>query len=197
MMAASDDSDRNLPEDELQSRYHDHDSAALSELWRRYEEVGREFTRLAAHWARPDPDIAEEAVQQLGLRLSLDNVQAQYHPDRLWVAWASTILHNIVRDLQRQRQRHRAREQHPDDLDTLPDPLPPAESYEFQESVRNCLDRLSEERRQVLLLSMDGWTLQEIAEELDIPYGTAGSRLSRAREQMRECLEQEENGGLE
>ena len=55
--------------------------------------------------------------------------------------------------------------------------------------VIEALDRLPEDQRTVLLLSIvDGFTCREIADILSIPAGTAMSRLSRARHAMRTML---------
>lgn len=55
--------------------------------------------------------------------------------------------------------------------------------------VTQALDRLGSEHRTVLLLAVvEGFTCREIAEILAVPIGTVMSRLSRAREAMRESL---------
>jgi len=55
--------------------------------------------------------------------------------------------------------------------------------------VTQALDRLASDHRTVLLLAVvEGFTCREIGEILAIPMGTVMSRLSRAREAMREWL---------
>jgi len=55
--------------------------------------------------------------------------------------------------------------------------------------VNQALERLARDHRSVLLLAVvEGFTCREIAEILDVPMGTVMSRLSRAREAMREAL---------
>jgi RNA polymerase sigma-70 factor (ECF subfamily) len=55
--------------------------------------------------------------------------------------------------------------------------------------VIQALDRLSVDQRTALLLAVvEGFTCREIAEILRVPIGTVMSRLSRARESMRELL---------
>lgn len=55
--------------------------------------------------------------------------------------------------------------------------------------VSSALSRLSEEHRTVLLLGVvEGFTCQEMSRILSIPIGTVMSRLSRARQALREIL---------
>jgi RNA polymerase sigma-70 factor (ECF subfamily) len=55
--------------------------------------------------------------------------------------------------------------------------------------VRDALDRLPTEHRAVLMLGVvEGFTCREVSEILGIPIGTAMSRLSRARQALRDQL---------
>ena len=54
----------------------------------------------------------------------------------------------------------------------------------------HAVNRLSAEHRQILLLvSVEELSYREIADELDIPLGTVMSRLARARERLRELMQ--------
>ncbi len=75
----------------------------------------------------------------------------------------------------------------------------PAMRHAFEEGVRpmlqesaeisQALDALSLEHRTVVLLAVvEGFTCQEIAGILNVPIGTVMSRLSRAREELRNSL---------
>jgi len=55
--------------------------------------------------------------------------------------------------------------------------------------VREAIDQLSEEHRDVLVLrEIDGCCYETIAEILELPIGTVRSRLHRGRLQLREQL---------
>ena len=56
--------------------------------------------------------------------------------------------------------------------------------------VRRAYLTLSEEHREVLLLvAMEGLQYEEAAEILEVPLGTVRSRLSRARQALRQALD--------
>jgi RNA polymerase sigma-70 factor (ECF subfamily) len=59
--------------------------------------------------------------------------------------------------------------------------------------LQNALDRLPEEQRTVvLLIGLEGMRYEEVAEILNVPVGTIRSRLSRAREALREMMDEHE-----
>jgi len=80
------------------------------------------------------------------------------------------------------------------DSDAIADAaVPTAEELVDQKRARELLDELldalDDDLREVLFLQEgEGMTLSEIAELLDIPLGTAASRLRRAREEFRRLL---------
>ena len=57
--------------------------------------------------------------------------------------------------------------------------------YERQQTLRGFLERLSEPFRRPLVMSIRGYSVQEIAASCGISAGTAKSRLSRAKEKIR------------
>jgi RNA polymerase sigma-70 factor (ECF subfamily) len=62
------------------------------------------------------------------------------------------------------------------------------------ERLQNALGKLSPEHRLVLILKdMDGQKYEAMAEALDVPIGTVRSRLHRARLELRELLEGDED----
>ena len=64
-----------------------------------------------------------------------------------------------------------------------------AEINETQMIVRRALARISEQHRKILILrDMEGYSYEEIAEMLEIELGTVKSRISRARQALKEEL---------
>lgn len=60
----------------------------------------------------------------------------------------------------------------------------------LQEAIEDCLARLNEMHRTVVVFAdVEGYSYEETAEILDISLGTVKSRLSRARERLRDCLQ--------
>jgi RNA polymerase sigma-70 factor (ECF subfamily) len=81
-----------------------------------------------------------------------------------------------------------------DDHDAMSDAAAPSteelvDQKRARELLDELLDRLDDDIREVLVLQEgEGMSLSEIAELLDIPLGTASSRLRRAREEFRRVL---------
>lgn len=171
-------------------------AAALTELRRRHlRDLHARATRLCGG----DPHRADDALQQLDLRLW--EARARYQPAKgRWRTWAMTVLNNGIIDEIRKRGRltevtpAAADSESPTDpLDRLAadGPAPDWSSHhaELKAAMTDCLDRLPPEQRTVLILNtLEGLTLDQIAAEYDIPAKTVGTRVYRARHQMRDCL---------
>jgi RNA polymerase sigma-70 factor, ECF subfamily len=68
-------------------------------------------------------------------------------------------------------------------------PAPQISNLELRD-VENAIARLSAEQRATLLLvGLEGMKYEEVAEICDAPIGTVRSRLSRARESLRQMIE--------
>ncbi|WP_223215974.1 RNA polymerase sigma factor [Agrobacterium pusense] len=99
-------------------------------------------------------------------------------------SWAYTIMTNLYRN------RHRTEQRHPSE--SLDETIAAAETLGDtleNDRLHGALALLSPEMRAVLMLvTVEGYTYQEAAETLSIPLGTVMSRLSRARETLRQHL---------
>ena len=70
-----------------------------------------------------------------------------------------------------------------------PSALEQIEKREVEGKVRECIDRLDDEYREVVVLrDIQGFSYEEISGILKVPDGTVKSRLSRARDSLKDCL---------
>ena len=74
--------------------------------------------------------------------------------------------------------------------ESSPDPVAIAQNREISALLERAIARLEESHRAVLVLrDVEGMNYEQIADVLDIELGTVKSRLSRARNNLREMLE--------
>lgn len=102
-------------------------------------------------------------------------------------AWILTIARNQLLD--HTRSRHSI--QTPADFDA-PDHRGWLADEELEQrtlALRNCLETISAELSIVVEFRLLGKDYSAIAGELDIPLGTAHSRFSKAKEQLKRCVE--------
>lgn len=139
-------------------------------------------------------DDAEDLVQELLVRLcpkfsELKTIESL----RPWLARA---LYNLFIDTHRASRRsplghnvHAADEVIEFTHSRDPGPATAAEQLLRTESIQAALEQMSEAHRSLLVFhDMEGYTLPELAEILELPLGTLKSRLHRAREQLRVLL---------
>lgn len=144
--------------------------------------------RRYAHALVRDADQAEDLVQEC-----LATALAQAHrwtPGTDLRAWLFTILHNLHIGGVRKRLRQAEHV----DLESVAHLLPQApaqtQRLEWLEALW-AFEQLEPDQREVLLLTaVEGFRYQETAEILGVPTGTVMSRLSRARQRMRDLLAQ-------
>jgi RNA polymerase sigma-70 factor (ECF subfamily) len=157
-----------------------------------------------------DPDEAEDVVQET--LVSAYQHLADFDPTRRFYTWLYAIARNRCLNVLRRRKvwgfrRLDAPGDEPaedaasgggtaaalagsDDAATL------VESREIAEALAACLETLPEEQRVCFELRHgEEFSYAEIASVLGIPPGTVMSRLARAREKMRACLEGKGVGG--
>ena len=71
-----------------------------------------------------------------------------------------------------------------------PTPEQTAQNSELSTAIQDCINGLSDDQRVVLVMSdIEGYSYQEIADTVDTQLGTIKSRLSRARTNLRRCLQ--------
>jgi len=104
-------------------------------------------------------------------------------------AWMFTIMHNLHINILRKGSR--AGTTVPLDIaDGLPSTPPAQEGRLAMRDLGAALERLTEEKRAVvLLIGLEGMSYKETAEILGVPVGTVMSRLARGREELRNLMD--------
>jgi RNA polymerase sigma-70 factor, ECF subfamily len=117
--------------------------------------------------------------------LTLYRKANQYRATAAVGTWLYRIAVNACYDLLR-KERRRPSEAMPSYLDPAdPHGQDPFTSVELRPSVEAALATLTADFRAVVILSdIEGMSLPEVAETLDVPVGTVKSRLFRARRQL-------------
>jgi RNA polymerase sigma-70 factor (ECF subfamily) len=145
-----------------------------------------------------DHPSAEDAVQD-GMIKAYRNLRR--FRGGSFKSWLLRIVTNTCYDELRRRRRRPTTPLEPlaDDEEEvenprwLADPSESPEEYsarvELNRAIQNCLDRLSDEFRTiVILIDIQGMDYSEAAEVAGTPLGTVKSRLARARSGLRDCL---------
>lgn len=139
-----------------------------------------------------DPDEAEDVVQETFVR-AYERL-GDFDPEYRFYTWVYRIARNRCLNILRRRRVW--------GLVTLSDPerapaLPAAErsdrsaeDHELARALVECRGTLPADQREVFdLRHADGLSYREIAAAVGAPEGTVMSRLARARERMRACLQ--------
>jgi RNA polymerase sigma-70 factor, ECF subfamily len=141
-----------------------------------------------------EPDSAADATQEAF-------ISAYHHLQQFrggsFKSWLMRIVTNACYDELRRRKRRPALSL--DDLDDhaelhLPGKVESLESMSqrnaLNRAIQDCLDDLPDEQRTVVVLcDVQGYDYQEIAGITQISLGTVKSRISRARQRLRDCLQ--------
>jgi RNA polymerase sigma-70 factor (ECF subfamily) len=128
-----------------------------------------------------------------------------YRGEARFSTWLTAIVINLSRSRLQQRQQRQRREAYSlnapipagdGDGERVPDPpsgarsvLELLEEAELRQSLRHCIDALTPEFREVLVLrDMQEMSYEEVGGALKLREGTVKSRLFRARDAVKECL---------
>ena len=142
-----------------------------------------------------DPALADDLVQDCLERAMLKS--HLYDPSRPLRAWLFTMLRNLhISGLRRNGRTTFVKTV--DDLMDGEGSVPPEQENQMAVgSVSQALDRLSPQHREVIVLvGLEEMSYRDVSEILGVPVGTIMSRLSRAREHMRQLLEERGHTGL-
>lgn len=164
------------------------DPAAFETLVRRHRD------RLWAVAVRTagDPEEAADALQEA--LISAYRRAGQFRGDSAVTTWLHRIVVNASLDRLRRRSARPASPL-PDDMESLPgavvaDPVDPMARRELQLAITAALAELPEDQRAaVLLVDVEGWSVEEAAGRLGIPEGTVKSRCFRGRAKLAKQLD--------
>lgn len=141
-----------------------------------------------AYWLVKDKHIAEDIVQEAFLRAwkSLDSL----NDEKAAKSWLITILR---RENARRFERKQLDVVDMDDVVLMDNDISQEGKIENRE-LRRHIAALSEEYREPLILQvMFGFSGEEISEQLGLNKNTVMTRLFRARNQLKEAIENESN----
>lgn len=162
------------------------DEAALRQV---YDQYGSLVYSVAMRVTQ-DRCAAEDVAQQVFIRVW--ERPTTFDPERGSLrTWLATLAHSRAVDHVRREQAGRRREQRqlieaPSDVEDA------ATSSAVGEQVRRAVDALPDDQRSAILLAYyEARTYRQVAATLDIPEGTAKSRLRLGLRRMAKSLEQE------
>lgn len=99
-------------------------------------------------------------------------------------AWLFTVMHNLYLN----QRRASASEGQTDELDEE-HPAPPVHTDERLDLQKALLQLPADQRALLLMVTLEDMTYEAAAKVLGIPVGTVMSRLSRARQRLRQWME--------
>jgi RNA polymerase sigma-70 factor, ECF subfamily len=165
------------------------EEAALGEVYDQYSSFVFGLARRVIGDARAAEDVSQDVF-----------LHVWEHPDAFVPergslrTWLGMLTHRRSVDyVRREEARRRRAEREANRRPThMPDVEEMATALVNAERVRNALDVLPEEQRRCIQLAyFGGKTYRQVAEVLDIPEGTAKSRLRLGLRRIAEALEQE------
>jgi len=134
-------------------------------------------------------DAADDLVQ--------DTLERAWAKRGLWQAgtnlraWLFAVMHGVFVNGTRRRRPAESLEMIDGTTRERADDSASAETAIAVGELREALQRLPDEQRQVVLLvGLEQFTYAEAAGVLDVPIGTVMSRLARGRERLRQLLEE-------
>lgn len=142
----------------------------------------RSLYRVARSYLPSDHDAAD-AVQEALLRAWAK--RNTIRDERFFRTWLTRVVINVCKD-----ERKRLKRVTP--VQEIPEPVPErsaAPRDELKEALR-ALD--AKYRVPLALFYLDGYSIREIAGMMTLPQGTVKNRLHRAKDKLREQLQQQE-----
>jgi RNA polymerase sigma-70 factor (ECF subfamily) len=192
-----------MDDGQLIETYYGGDDQAFDELYQRH--VPKLIAHLKATYRLRYED-AEDIAQSALLRVAgtRERRASRYDPTRgaaFWT-WLQFIADNLAKSFLRSRRDPRTGRPKFQTVSTEeeqpvfgakpgmePDPVDDASLRELRGAIEDCQNELPPDQRNIMVLHRQGKSNEEMAKELQIPYGTVGQRLHGARHRMQVCLE--------
>lgn len=147
-----------------------------------------------------NPDAAEDAVQESFIS-AYNNLRS--FRGGSFKAWLLRVVTNKCYDELRRQKRHPETALNPiiDDgedeiesptwlMDNAPSPEERSEQTLLHQAIEECISRLPYDFRIVaVMVDVQDFEYQEVADAIGKPLGTVKSRLARARHKLRDCLD--------
>jgi RNA polymerase sigma-70 factor (ECF subfamily) len=162
------------------------DEKAYGRLIQAYQSRLYNFVRSMVH----NPELAEDITQEAFVK-AFFNLAKLKEPAR-FKSWLFRIANNNTLDFLRKK---RLPQQDVDEAlrESYVDEFSPEQGTldgERSKHIRHALDQLKADQRNILVMcDLQGLSYQEIAEVLNIPFGTVQSRIFYARKKLREYLD--------
>jgi RNA polymerase sigma-70 factor, ECF subfamily len=176
-------SDKSLAQDvELMRRVVERDQAAFEAIYEQYAQLVHRMAQRILE----DSQAAEEVMQDVFFQLW--RWPERWNPEQgTFLNWLLTVTRHTAIDQYRRRSRRPTLPV--DQLDYQHDDSTHFERHSDNQTIlRNLLRKLPVEQRQVIVLAfLKGMTHEEISDHLNIPLGTAKSRLRLGMQKLREA----------
>lgn len=165
-------------------------AVAMADTARDVDSIVREHARLVfrvAYSVLRNREDAEDAAQETYIRLMRQDL-CKIEDPRLWLA---RVAWRVAVDRVRKHptQSLDADDQYHEIADTTPRADQTVLEAELQQQVEKMIEALPKALREAVRLStVDGMTSSDVAQVLGIPEGTVRTRMSRARQMLRDKL---------
>lgn len=169
----------------MTERFQNSDLPAFEELIRKYQD---RVYNLCRYMVR-DPQDAQDVAQDVFLKAYKG--LKDFRPDSSLYTWLYRIAVNTCLDYKRKARRDALKKEPlPEDLaSNEPFPAELYESRENTEAIQAALQKLPEKlRAPIVLREIEGLSYEEVAEVVHASVGAVKSRISRAREELRQIL---------
>jgi len=160
-----------------------------------YEKLLHELVPYVRSRVRPrmfDPNAVEDVVQNVFV--SLHRARHTFRPERAFQPWIHAVIRNAVVDYIRDRQRRAPREISLE-ADGVPEPSVPAAAPhrdDLSPELSAALEKLPDAQRQaVLLIHLEGLTVEEAAARAGVTKSALKVRAHRGYRALRVLLEEE------